>query len=237
MKLKKVKILSLILALLGIGLLALYGIYRFKPDLYAQYSRKIPYQLRPPTQHINDEAKLLSYSYEFRMNQFLDHLEENYGIIFQVELLSTSRGFSLQEKIRPIIDRLSNHDNFGIFFLSLSDRQFKIYLSPMLENKLGKDNLDFLVELVKPALTRMNYEEGLSQFFSTFSFKMNPDAPLIPPRASVKEGQNLKTLLAFASAILLFLILGRKLFTRPRSLIKDIRKQRAQKYERYQSFY
>ncbi len=214
-----------------------YGVYRFKPELYQRYTRKIPYHFRIPTTHINDQANLLSYSYEFRLNQFLDHLEEDYGIPFKVELLPSSQGFSLGEKIRPVIDSLQGHERFGIFFLSLSDRQFKIYLSPMLESQLESENLEFLVELVRPALTRMNYEEGLSQFFSTFAFKLNPNAPIIPPRASVKENQNMKTLVTFLVVFFVFFLLGRKLLTRPRTLMKTISKQNDHSYTRFQSFY
>lgn len=223
--------------LLVIIFAALFGIYRFKPSLYQSYMGKIPYQLRIPTAHVNDQAKLLSYSYQFRLNQFLDHLEEDYGIPFKVELLTTSQGFSLDEKIRPIIDSLQGNERFGIFFLSLSDRQFKIYLSPILEDKLGTSNLDFLVKLVKPALTRMKYEEGLTQFFSTFTFKLDPDTPIIPPRASVKENQNISTLLTFLVVFFFFFLLGRKLLTRPRRVLKTITKQNEESYTRYQSFY
>ncbi len=231
------KLLSFVSIILVVFLAGVYGVYRFKPELYQSYTRKIPYQFRIPTGHIHDQANLLSYSYEFRLNQFLDHLEEDYGIPFKVELLTSSQGFSLGEKIRPIVDSLQGHERFGIFFLSLSDRQFKIYLSPMLEAQLEQDNLNFLAELVKPALTRMNYEEGLSQFFSTFAFKLNPDAPLIPPRASVKENQNIRTLVTFLVVFFFFFIMGRKLLTRPRGLVKNITKQNEHTYTRFQSFY
>jgi len=231
------KIYSILIFLILIICTTLFGIYRFKPALYQEYTQKIPYQFRIPTTHINDQAKLLSYNYQFRLNQFLDHLEDNYGIPFKIELLTTSQGFSLDEKIRPIIDSLQGNERFGIFFLSLSDRQFKIYLSPILEEKLGPDNLDFLVKLVKPALARMKYEEGLTQFFSTFTFKLDPDALLVPPRASVKENQNTKTLLTFLSVFFFFFLLGRKLLTRPRRVLKTIAKQNKESYSRFQSFY
>lgn len=231
------KLLSFIFILFFIAIAGIVGVYRFKPDLYQRYTRKIPYQFRIPTPHINDQAKLLSYSYQFRLNQFLDQLEEDYGIPFKVELLTTSQGFSLNEKIRPLIDSLQGQERFGIFFLSLSDRQFKIYLSPMLEEELGASNLDFLVKLVKPALTRMKYEEGLSQFFSTFAFKLDPNSSLVPPRASVKENQNVKTLVTFLVVFLFFFLLGRKLLTRPRRLLKTIHKQNGDSYTRFQSFY
>ncbi len=232
--------LKLILAfslIITIVFLSAFSIYKFKPELYQQYSRKVPYQLRIPTSHTRDEAKLLSYSYEFRLNQFLDYLETNYGIAFQVHLLSSSQGFNINEKIRPLIDSMNDHERFGIFFLSLSDRQFKIYLSPILENQLGSETVSFLVELVKPALTRLKYEEGLTQFFSLFSFKIDPNSEILPPRPSVKEGQNSKTLITFLGAIIFFFLLGRKLFTRPRALMKTITKQNNNSLTRYQSFY
>ena len=237
MKRKRFKFLAIISLVVLVMMGAIYGIYRLKPDLYQSYSRKIPYNLRIPTMHIHDEADLLSYSYEFRLNQFLDHLEENYGIPFRVELLPSSQGFSLSEKIRPIINDLDGHERFGIFFLSLSDRQFKIYMSPMLEDQIGSNELNFLVELVRPALTRMNYEEGLTQFFSTFAFKLDPNSPIIAPHPSIKENQNSKTLLAFLIVIFVFFIMGRKLLTRPRSVLKSINKQNDETYTRYQSFY
>jgi uncharacterized membrane protein YgcG len=233
-KIKKLFYMTLIPLIIIVGA---YAIQHFKPELYQRWIYKIPFQYRIPKTYIHDDAQILTYTFEFRLNQYLDQLEQRYGIPFQVYLLPSSQGLSLQEKMRPLIEKLQSHERFGIFFLSLSDRQFKIFLSPQLSDQLKTESINLLVEHTQPALTHRQYEEGLSQFFTLFTYKLNPGDNLLPPRPSIKSSQNAKTLIFFGMAIFIFFIMGRKFLTRPRPLLKDIRKQHSGSYTRFQSFY
>ena len=108
-----------------------------------------------------------------------------------------------------------------LFFLSLSDRQFKILPSQSLESDVTEEQLSSWVGQLIPSLKRQNYPKAIEDFLQAILYQFAPQGQLKVPELSLKKSYNLNSLLFFAVGFLVIFMLGHKLRKGPRVLEKD----------------
>jgi uncharacterized membrane protein YgcG len=149
--------------------------------------------------------------FEIKLNFFLENLREKLGVATQLHLVQTLQGQDMDAAARTIIQESPDGGETLLFFLALSDRQFKIIPHPALEDKMDQETLGHLVRVTIPSFKKQSYPLGIQIFLQNLVYELDPQSSLTVPNLTEKKGKNLNNLLFFLGCTLIILILGHKI--------------------------
>ncbi len=179
---------------------------------------EIPTWATWPKDRIQDEVKLFPFGEEFKYNYFLEKVSQKEGLSIHLQLVQSLQGQDIEAASQMLMDQLRIEDeNVILFFLSLSDRQFKISASD--DYLLDSEQIDQLVKVTVPSLKSAKYPEALQIFIQNLIIQKNDQSLLSPPPLGKQKRANLHILIFFGSIIVLIFLLGHKL--RKSAPVKD----------------
>lgn len=181
-------------------------------------------QLKWPHDRTEDAVKLLPFGQELKLNYFLQHLHNESGVQVYFKLIPSLQGADFATKVEESLREIMDEDIEGrylLFFLSLSDRQFKILPSQNLESEVDEAQLKNWVGQLIPSLKRQNYPKAIEDFLQVLLYKFAPRENIKVPELSLNKSYNLNSLLFFVVGFLVIFMLGHKLRKGPRVLEKD----------------
>lgn len=174
------------------------------------YSKPWYKSIKWPKDRVQDEVQLLPLGFEIKLNFFLEKLRESLGVAPSLHLVQSLQGQDMDVRARELIQESQDGGETLIFFLSLSDRQFKIFPHPALEGKINETTLDHLVRVTVPSFRKQSYPLGIQIFLQNLVYELDAQSGLTVPNLTEKKGKNLNNLLFFLSCTLIILILGHK---------------------------
>lgn len=178
--------------------------------------------LKWPSDRVQDQVKLLPFAQEFKLNYFLQGLKDQEDINLFFHFTPSLEGRDLDEATEQALkDNLGEESSGLIFFLSLSDRKFKVLPIGVLKERLSGEDVTYLVKGAVPYLSQQNYAGAISSFLSNLLFKLKGNHSYKVPELSLKKSYNLNSLLFFTVGALLIFMLGHKIRKSPKVLAKD----------------
>lgn len=192
-----------------------------------------------PADRIQDQLDIISWDQEFRINNFLDKLYKEEGVSLYITLVPSLTGEDLDQAAERALERfkVSSDEKSALFFLSLSDRQFKIHITPPLQQQIPPQEVERLVHSIIPSLASAHVPEAVNIFLKNMVYKVAPSTTLTPPRPSTKKLKNLKGLYLFLGAAFFIFLLGHKIFSGEKFITKDISLERGRRVKSWGVFW
>lgn len=182
--------------------------------------------LKWPKDRVEDQVNLLPFAQEFRLNHFLQKINDQEQIQVLFYFIPSLEGADLDETARKALnDRLTPSDGSEasglLFLLSLSDRQFKIETTGEMRDKISPQELAYLVNAAIPSLSQQKYSQAIESFLNNLLFKVKGSHTYKVPQLNLKKSYNLNSLLFFLVGGIIVFILGHKVRKTPKILAKD----------------
>lgn len=168
-------------------------------------------KIKWPKDRVQDEVQLLPFGFEIKLNFFLQQMRDSLGVSPQLVLIQSLEGKDLDSVTREYLQGSPDGGETLLFFLSLSDRQFKIVPHPAIQYKVDERTLDHLVRVTIPSFKKQSYPLGIQIFLQNLVYEMDPQSPLTVPNLTEKKGKTLNNLLFLLTSTLIILILGHKI--------------------------
>jgi len=184
-----------------------------------------------PSDRIEDQLDIISWDQEFRINNFLDKLSDEQGVSLYITLVPSLTGEDLDQAAQRSLERFDANieAKSALFFLSLSDRQFKVLISPSLQTQVPPEEVERLVHSIIPSLASAHVPEAINIFLKNMVYKVAPSSTLTAPRPSTKKLRNLKGLYLFLGAAFFIFFLGHKVLSGEKFITKEIDLERGRK--------
>jgi hypothetical protein len=164
-----------------------------------------------PSTRLNDQAKIFSWDYRLKLNQYLKTANNEVGIDWQIVIKESLEGKDIENVVEALMTDGSN--NGALFLLSLSDRKFKISFAPQIIELMGENKVDELVSLVIPSLAKSEHQQAIYLLLEASSFALEPSFKVSPPRPSLRKHRSLKGFTYFLAAFFFVFLLGHKVFS------------------------
>lgn len=161
---------------------------------------------------IFDEAGVLSFTFEKRMNTYLESFSKEVGAKVYLTFVESLDGESIDEySERTLISmNIAAEEQVILLILSISDRSIKISTSPydlISDNKIGG-----IVDSVIPYIKNHQYEKASVFFSDLVIYNVDNTFSLDAPPVTSKNYLNSEGLIFFLVLIFIMFVLGRKFF-------------------------
>lgn len=172
------------------------------------YARDIPDFDNP----IFDEAGVLSFTFEKRMNTYLDSFSEIADAKIHLAFLESLDGESIDDFSKRSLISLNSADNEQVILLilSLSDRSVKIVTSPY--GLISDLKIGGIVDSIIPYIKNNQYEQASVFFSDLIIYNLDSSFAINAPPVTNKKYLNTEGLIFFLVLIFIMFILGRKFF-------------------------
>lgn len=175
-------------------------------SLYAQDSINL-------NKYIQDDAGLLSYSFEKRMGRYLKKFYQATEVKLHIIFIQSLANKDVQSFNADILTRYGQDRKVILFTLSLSDRLFNVARSENLVNLIPTTRIDSIVETLLPYIKAKRFEHSVTTFSDMAIFSIDSNYKLSPPPVSEKQFVDNRGLLFFLVLFIIVIMLGRKVFS------------------------
>ena len=161
---------------------------------------------------IFDEAGVLSFTFEKRMNTYLNQFSKETGVKVYLSFVESLGGESIDEFSERSLISMNNaaEEQVVLLILSISDRSIKISASPY--DLMGDRKIGGIVDSIIPYIKNNQYEKASVFFSDLVIYSIDDTYRLNAPPVTSKNYLNTEGLIFFLVLIFIMFILGRKFF-------------------------
>jgi len=164
-------------------------------------------------QFVDDQSNLLSYTFEKRMEKYLESFYKKQDVKLHILFLQTLKGKDLETYTNDLLNLYDPADKVVIFTLSLADRIFNISRSESLSDDISNERINNMVSVLTPYIKAKRFEQSIVTFSDMAIFSIDDSYNLSPPPIVQKKFQTNIGLLFFLIIFIIVVMLGRKLFS------------------------
>jgi uncharacterized membrane protein YgcG len=161
---------------------------------------------------IFDEAGVLSFTFEKRMNNYLEEFAQVNQVKVRLALIESLGGESIDEFSERSLLTINNANDEQtiLLILSISDRSIKISSSTF--DLISDEKISGIVDSIIPYIKNHQYEKASVLFSDLVIYSIDSAFVLDAPPVTNKSYLNTKGLIFFLILIIFMFILGRKFF-------------------------